>query len=58
VIDSSIILGSSVGHIELFIVICAGLVNMKKLYEHDYCDTLPPEEQEMLMEYAASETLC
>ena len=31
---------------------------MSKLYEDDYCDTLPPEEQEILMDYAASETLC
>ena len=34
------------------------MIDMEKLIEGDYCDTLPPEEQEILMEYAASETLC
>lgn len=34
------------------------MIDMEKLIEGDYCDTLPPEEQEIMMEYAASETLC
>ncbi|XP_067931361.1 tyrosine kinase receptor Cad96Ca-like isoform X2 [Watersipora subatra] len=34
------------------------MINMGRLYEDEYCDTLPPEEQEIHMEYAASETLC
>lgn len=34
------------------------LIDVKKLHEDDYIDTLPPDEQEIMMDYAASETLC
>lgn len=34
------------------------MIDMKRLHQDDYVDALPPEEAEIMLEYAGSETLC